>query len=116
MSIYIYIYSLAQSQYVIKIDIGTQKEHIRLNVSAKAFISNNCSKSDGAYIKISKLQRTQNNSLNGSYLLHESRHRVDLLRHYFLFSHLLTSFGHKAIIRATEKCYKYNGFCREKFD
>ena len=65
----VYIYSLAQSQYVIKIDIDTQKEHIRLNVSAKAFISNNCSKSDGAYIKISKLQRTQNNCLSGSYLL-----------------------------------------------
>ena len=65
----LYIYSLAQSQYVIEIDIDTQKEHIRLNVSAKAFISNNCSKSDGAYIKISKLQRTQNNSLSRSYLL-----------------------------------------------
>ena len=35
----IYMYSLAQSQYVIKIDIETQKKHIRLNVSAKAFIS-----------------------------------------------------------------------------
>ena len=33
------MYSLAQSQYVIKIDIETQKKHIRLNVSAKAFIS-----------------------------------------------------------------------------
>ena len=69
MYVYVYIYSLPQSQYVIKIDIETQKEHIRLNVSAKAFISNNCSKSDGAYIKISKLQKTQNNSQNGSYLL-----------------------------------------------
>ena len=29
------MYSLAQSQYVIKIDIETQKKHIRLNVSAK---------------------------------------------------------------------------------
>ena len=69
MYIYLYMYSLAQSQYVMKIDIDTQKEHIRLNVLAKAFISNNCSKSDGAYIKISKFKRTQNNSLSGSYLL-----------------------------------------------
>ena len=44
------MYSLAQSQYVIKVDIETQKKHIRLNVSAEAFISNDCSKSDGAYI------------------------------------------------------------------
>ena len=67
--IYMYIYIYVYIYIYIYIYIDTQKEHIRLNVSAKAFISNNCSKSDGAYIKISKLQRTQNNSLSESYLL-----------------------------------------------
>ena len=37
--IYVYIYSFAQFQYVMRIDIETQKKHFRLNVSAKAFIS-----------------------------------------------------------------------------
>ena len=61
MIIYIYVYVYMHAYKL--------KKYNLVNVAAKAFISNDCSKSDGAYIKISKLQRIQNNSLSGSFLL-----------------------------------------------
>ena len=67
--IYICMYSLAQSQYVIKIDIETQKKHIRLNVSAKAFISMTFQNPTEHTYRFRISKTIHNNNLSGSYLL-----------------------------------------------